>query len=239
MKIAYTIISVDESRRELKEKIRENMIYPEISSIKFVDGRSPGAIEAEVERYNCTVGSGFFYGELGVWFSQLNCWQWLAGSGYDALLVLEDDAVLNANFPLLMEKILVDLPEDFDFVSLSVPQNQMMDYYYDRRFLSDGGWELISHNRKRFTHSVHYIGSNVISTAYQGYACVATMYSRAGATKLIDIFKKKGIYTPVDCFLFLERNQGNLNGYAPTPNFPSPVGYLEKGTIARSTVMYS
>jgi GR25 family glycosyltransferase involved in LPS biosynthesis len=239
MNLAYTIISVDDSRAELKSSLREELSIPEVTDIPFVDGRNHDEINALIDEYDCSVKGRFHYGELGVWFSQLNCWQWLAGSGNEALIVFEDDAVVAPGFEDKLDDFLKELPVDFDFFSLFVPVDQLSDYYYDRRFLSDGGWELNSSNQKRFTNSIHYINNPLVSTAYQGYSCVATMYSRKGAEKMISLFESKGIYTPVDCFLFLERNLGNLNGYSPTPTAPKLAWFVEKGTIARSTGMYS
>ncbi len=58
-----------------------------------------------------------------------------------------------------------------------------------------------------------------MARAYQGYCCVATLYSPSGARRLLEIAGEKGMYTPVDCFLFQEAHGKNaVRAYAPTPD---------------------
>lgn len=242
MKIAYTIISIDNNRVELKTKIHEAMKATgtqELTGIEFVDARVPGVAHKYARKNKIQIkGNAIFLGELGVWFSQMNSWKAIAKSDYDAVIVFEDDAVVNPVFVDKFDIIMNRIPSDFDFVALNVPSDQNMDYYYDREFDSNGGWKLRTDTRKRLLSSSHYIGDPLICTSYQGYSCVANMYSRKGASKLLDITKKNPIVGPVDCMIYQESFKGNLNGYTFMPNILPMVGFKETGTIARSTDMY-
>lgn len=242
MNIAYTIISVDEGRLGLKTKIHEAMWsvgVTELSGIEFVDARVPGAVTRYMKKNKIRVeGEAIFLGELGVWFSQMNAWQAISESDFDAVIVFEDDAVVNNVFIDKFDIIVERIPKDFDFVALNVPTDQNIDYYYDREFDSNGGWTLRSSRRRRLTASDHYIGNPLICTVYQGYSCVANMYSRKGASKLLDISKSNSIVGPVDCMIYQESFKGNLKGYTFMPNVLPMVEFKETGTIARSTDMY-
>ena len=240
MNLGYTIISVDESRADTKEDLRKQMWLPEVTDIEFVDARPEGVIDQTVEDNRLKItGNKFHCGELGVWFSQINCWKWLANSDLDGLIVLEDDAVVLPDAEYIFNAIVSLLPENWDFVVLRVPDDQLNDYYYNRTFFPDGGWRMNSLTRFTKTQSPHYLGNDLLATAYQGYSCVATLYSREGAKKLLDLVDEHGLYTPVDCFLFLENNKKALRGFAPLPQVAPMFTMLEHGTITRHTGMYN
>lgn len=241
MKAAYTIITVDDSRADLKRALRERMrgYLPEISDIDFVDARKID-VDAELQRRGLAVNGKFHIGEIGVWLSQINAWEYIANQDeYDAVIVFEDDAVVCPEFELIFQFVWAELPKSFDFMALAVPADQLVDYYYDRTFTEHGRWELNSNMRKHLHYSDHYIGSRFVAKAYQGYSCVATMYSKAGAQKLLDLVKEHGLNAPVDCFIFNMHHTGPLNGYAMMPTVKNVVTFEEKGTIARATGMYN
>jgi GR25 family glycosyltransferase involved in LPS biosynthesis len=239
--IGYSILSVDESRVSLKNEIHSQLQKYPFVEVDCVDGRVEGTIEEwlsnnpEIEIKDT---SAFHLGELGVWFSQINSWKVAADSELDAIMVLEDDAVILPEFHEFFPLFVDNLPADFDFAAVAVPPDQGIDYLYDRIFDAHGGWSLISEMRLQKETSPHYIGNDYTATAYQGYSCVATLYSKAGAARLLDLVKRLGIYTPVDCFLFMEHFKGNLSGFAPLPTIPQMITFTELGTIARSTGMY-
>ena len=240
LNLAYIIITVDDSRKELKDALREKLSIPEITDVEFIDGRVPGANVEYIKKNNLIVhGGGFHNGDLGVWFSQMNCWKKIAETDYDGVIVLEDDAFVNQpSFDNAMPLVMKYLPDDYDFLALSVPADQKQDYFYDRVFDQWGNWKLASHMNRKIMTSQHYIGNPYVSTAYQGYSCVATMYSPKGARKLLDLVSTLGIYTPVDCFIFLEHFKKNLNGYAMAPNYDFIFGFTELGSIARNSGMF-
>jgi GR25 family glycosyltransferase involved in LPS biosynthesis len=237
MKLAYTIVSIDESRGETKRAIRERMAFlPEVTAIEFVDGRDAAKLGPHLRGFE-DVGGDLHDGELGVWFSQINCWRHLAGSDLEALIVLEDDAVVDPAIELALGSFLANVPAGWDFVTLNVPADQKQDYFYDRGFSSDGTWHFVSEKRHSLQSSPHNLGNPIMATAYQGYSCVAIVHSRAGARKLLQLVGK-AIRDPVDCFIFKEHHKGNLRGYAPKPYIRDFVTHQEHGTIARATGLH-
>jgi GR25 family glycosyltransferase involved in LPS biosynthesis len=240
MNLGYTIISVDDSRKLTKDEIRATVDLPEITDIDFVDGRDSVQFDRFLREYGTLIrGKNFFYGELGVWGSNLNAWKYLVESDLDALLVFEDDALPWVDFSKRFPEYIADLPRGFDFFSLHPPENQLADYYYQRSFNLDGGWNLTSPVHHKLNTSPHYTGSKYIASAYQGYGNVAMLYSKTGAQEILKLVERNGIYTPVDCFLYLEHHKGNLDGYTLMPNVLGLVDYDEPGSIARSTGMFN
>jgi len=205
MKRAYTITSVDDSREGTKRSLRERMAFlPEIAAIEFVDGRNAAQLDSNLRGYEA---DGRLYdGELGVWFSQLNCRRYLAQSGLDALLVFEGEAEAVADIEEGLGGFLVAVPSGWDFLALHVAADQKQDYFYDRKFRADGSWYLASRATHSIESSPHHFGSAILVAAYPGYSAVAMLCSRAGAQKLLKLVGPK-IGEPVDVFVVRERPQ--------------------------------
>jgi GR25 family glycosyltransferase involved in LPS biosynthesis len=239
--VEYIIMTVDESRAALKADLRYEMRdYKEIEGVEFIDGRIPGVLESALAARGLPVKSHAFHrGELALWLGTINAWERIAESDADGVIIFEDDAVVAPEFNLFMPAVWKELPEDWDFISLAVPSDQYIDYYYDRIFSVNGGWQLFSNNKLRENQSPHYIGSKKVAKAYQGYALVSTMYSPKGARKALELVKADGFTQPADCWLFEMHYRELLNGYAPMPTVPKVVWFEEQGTIARATGMYS
>lgn len=237
MRLAYTIVSIDESRAETKRAIRERMAFlPEITAIEFVDGRDRTRLDAHLGDYEHVSGD-LHDGELGVWLSQINCWRYLAGSDLDALVVLEDDAVVDREIELALGRFLAYVPAGWDFIALHVPPDQKHDYLHARRIDPDGTSRFVRRDAYSLESSPHNLGNPIMATAYQGYSCVAIVYSRAGARRLLGLVGRT-IRDPVDCFVFKEHHRGNLRGYAPKPYIRDFVTHREHGTIARATRLH-
>lgn len=232
MRVAYTIVSIDDSRAGTRQAIRSRMAFlPEATGIEFVDGRNAAKLDERLRGYQA--GAHLHDGELGVWFSQINCWRYLARSDLDALLVVEDDAEIDAGIEFAMDRFMERLPAGWDFLALHVPQDQKQDYFYDRSFRADGTWHLVSERRHTLESSPHHFVDPILATAYQGYSSVAILYSRAGAEKLLTLVGS-AIRDPVDCFVFRQHHRGCLRGYAPKPYLRDLVVHREHGTIARA-----
>ena len=247
--IEYLIVSVDDSRKALKEKAMERLAEAGVPQMDigrhhpFVDGRQRGALEDEIEYWGKwgleITGKNFHNGELGIWFSQLNSldlWEWNPAKH---LIVLEDDASICTNFKSIKPYVLEQLPEDYDFFAWAVPANQRVDYYYDRVFDEQGNWHLTGRPYHKYGASPHNIGKSLVCKAYQGYHAVAVMYSHTGGEKILTLVKEQGLDTPYDLFLFREHFKGNLNGYTFLPDVNDVITHQETGTIARNSGMFN
>ena len=245
MSLKYAIISIDDSRATLREaaasKLEDSGFEPlPVPTGIYVDGRVPGAIQREIDECGWEItGSNFHNGELGIWFSNLNTFERSFYTRQEYLLVLEDDAVVMPVFEKIAPLVLDELPVDCDFFAWAIPNDQKVDYYYNRVFNSAGGWEIVSHQRHRYTGSPHYIGANFVCKAYQGYHAVAMMYTKEGMRKILDLVRQQGIRTAFDLFLFEEHHKGNLNGYTLLPDVYPAIVHQETGTIARNSGMFN
>lgn len=211
----YTIITIDDSRAENKANIRANIELPEVTDIGFCDARVGNDMNPDLK---LTTKWELTRGEQGIWHSNVNVWDWTRNQD-EPLLVLEDDAIIDDSFMFNLHNLMPQIPEDYDFVSLWVPDDQEVDYYYRVSYDSDGAPSINGTVNTR-EESVFYMGSNNVARVYQGYSFVTTVYSPKGAAKIYDLAIKLGMYTPADCFLFHQAHIGTLTGYAPTPWYP-------------------
>lgn len=130
-------------------------------------------------------------GELGIWISTINLWQYIIENKIDKMLVLEDDILLKENFLDNFYKYVKDLPEDFDFLSL---------YYFQEQNEESNETE---------------IGSKLIKKSHKQYSAgQATVYSYAGAKKLFNLIHRKGIEYTTDCFIFRQSLDELVQGYS-------------------------
>lgn len=221
----YTIISLNDDRSFYKELIRKRVKYEEVS-LPAVDGRVVD-INKELERRSLFINgwTNAKKGEVGVWLSNYDRWKY-AKHMDEPFLVFEDDAMPNVAFNMYMDDIFKDLPDDWDFFALWVPDNQKRDYLYDIDFDEHGNhiW-----NDRGFkdneTSNYRVENSNVVSLAYQGYGMVSLMYSPSGAAKLVELALRTGLTGPVDCWIFQQAHRGLVKGYTCHPHFTHLVRY--------------
>lgn len=233
----YVIVSIDDSRLEKKTAIRQRL--GNHTEIPFVgcNGRDPESVKDHMDYF-----SGHLdrwtpkVGELGVWLSMQKAWETAVNEG--PLIVLEDDAVVAEEFDVYLNSIMEELPEDWDFFALFVPDNQFRDFWYTHAY--DDRGEVVERSYKHPLYQPN-TGSLVVAKSYQGYSCVGMMYSRAGGQKLLDIAKQYGMYTPVDCFIFQQAFAGKVNGYAHHPAYRRPVTYdwENSPTLVQDTEIYT
>jgi GR25 family glycosyltransferase involved in LPS biosynthesis len=134
-------------------------------------------------------------GELGVWVSTINTWKYIVNNNINYFLLLEDDVILNKNFVENLNKVFLDLPENFDFLSL---------YYFEGHNWEDENTD---------------IGSEYIHKSNNQYSAgQVTLYSLSGAKKLLKLIKRKGIEYTSDCFVFKQAHIGSVSGYSIKPD---------------------
>jgi hypothetical protein len=118
--VKYTIITLENPERyQHRKAIHEAMAGHEYVPFNAVDGRNPQSL-ANYEDY-----FEFKYlmnewrpGELGLWYSNINIWNWQQYQT-DPLLVFEDDALLRPVFREVLDN--TPPPKDFDFASYYTP----------------------------------------------------------------------------------------------------------------------
>lgn len=223
----YVIISIDDSRQHKKDAIRKAMHkHEEVKDIRYVNGIDKLDMlmaKRDYPKVELTGQWPLSRGELGIWYSQLNCWKYAAANG--DLIIFEDDAIVTPKFDELMEgPIREELPKDHDFFALFVPDNQLQDYYYNTIYDENGSASMFK-AAGQMGYKYEIDGNDYVTRAYQGYSCVANMVSQKGARKMLDIVDRLGIYTTVDCFMFMEAHRGSLDAYAHSPEEQRPVVY--------------
>lgn len=221
----YTIVSINEDRADKKAAIKTAMHnHTEITDIPFVNGFDPAHLEWARNHWPGIEPEGWDLspGEYGIWYSQLNCWWYAAQEG--DLLVLEDDAIVSEEFDVVMGPLLTELPDDYDFMALFVPDNQLQDFRYRVNYDAGGApMNAIDAGDPGYQYAID--GKRYVTRAYQGYSCVANLISQKGARKLIERLRVRHIYSTVDCFMFLEAHQGTVEAYAHHPSYQRPVTY--------------
>jgi len=200
----YTIVHIDQRAKknmDKNKKILSNFEY--VNDIEFFNGNTGNAWDViNHKRIKQDVWAPYdgrqmppLPGELGIWVSLINVWEYVVKNKIDKFLVLEDDIQLNKKFMHNLNLCLNDLPEDFDFLSLY--------YFEEQNWISDET----------------EIGSKYIHKSNNQFSAgQATVYSYAGCKKLIKLLKLKGIEYTSDCFIFKQSQNGLLKGYSIKPN---------------------
>lgn len=216
----YSIISINDNRLEYKENIRKH-VGLELEIVNSVDGvwmNRDSKIEKHLNDLGLKLSSQWplQLGEIGIWMSNFLHWERVSKMN-EPLIVFEDDAIINEHFAADTGNLLSELPEEWDFCALWVPDNQRQDYRYNLRYNEHGTPEIFG-TRPNGLPSYFDFGAINLANVYQGYGMVAMMYSPMGGKKLVELSKKYGLRNPVDCFIYEEAHKGALNGYAPKPD---------------------
>jgi GR25 family glycosyltransferase involved in LPS biosynthesis len=144
-------------------------------------------------------------GELGIWISYLNIFEYIIKTKTQQILVIEDDAKVTDDASLKIYSLMQELPKNWDFLSL----------YY-------------SGSQNKLT-SESDIGSNKIHKSINQYShTVAIIYSYSFAKKFLKLVNEKGIKDTIDDFLYFEAKQEALNGYSIIPNTNKIVFHQDK-----------
>ena len=216
----YNIISIDDRRKHYRENIQKNagMRKEHIASVDGAYINSQRPIKQDLNHLGLELTSPhpLSLGEIGIWMSNFLRWE-RASLMSEPLVVFEDDAIINENFSVDISNVISQLPDNWDFVALWVPDNQRIDYRYNLRYNEYGTPEIYGMRPAGFP-SYFDFGSEDLAKVYQGYGMVAMMYSQSGGRKLVELAKQHGLRNPVDCFIYEEAHKGALNGYAPKPD---------------------
>lgn len=221
----YTIITLNNDRKVYKDAIRAHVPYEEIE-LPAVDGREVDWSTEITERlihHPGHIWGNPKLGEIGVWLSNYDRWAYVAEMD-EPLIVFEDDAVVPPDFAEKLEALMGQLPPDWDFVALWVPENQRIDYLYDVRY-EQGLPRAVGGMRGPETSIYKVEGSDRAALVYQGYGMVSLVYSPEGGRKLVALAREYGITGPVDCWIYEHAHMDELKGYAPRPDYADIVTY--------------
>lgn len=235
--VSYNIITLNRSdslhdpRQIYKDRIRKTVQESEEIFVPAINGREVN-LEEELDRRNLFVKypGAFSVGEIGIWLSMFDCWQWCIDND-ETLITFEDDASPRHYFDEAVRFFLEEVPQDWDFMALWVPDNQKQDYRYNVKFDDEGHATIRGYAQE----SLFDFGAFYLARAYQGYGNVCSMFSPKGSQFLIDKARETGIYTPVDCFMFQNAHAGRCNGYAPKPFHATLVDYDWAETTVHNT----
>jgi GR25 family glycosyltransferase involved in LPS biosynthesis len=99
----------------------------------------------DVEMFNATDGKleapqklFITKSEWGCAMSQGRVWRDIVENGYETTLIFEDDVVLTPNFVGKLDKIMSELPDDWDFVNLGAPELFRINMYDHSENLKEG-----------------------------------------------------------------------------------------------------
>lgn len=212
--ISYTIVHVDDRAEEYidsNKSILKTLKY--VNDIEFFNGNVENPWDVLHNRnimtdvWNPYDGRSFppLPGELGVWISTINIWDYIIENNLESLLVLEDDVSLAEDASKKINLFISELPDNWDFLSL---------HYF---------------NGKNKLDKTTDIGSKYIHKSLNQYASgQAILYSQSGAQKLRNLVQQKGIEYTSDCFVFEQARVGNVNGYSLNPNTKNFVTHEHK-----------
>ena len=144
-------------------------------------------------------------GVVGVWASNYLAYKNFLNTDKEILFLFEDDAFLSKNFYPVVSKYIQELPNDWEFCSLVVPDDSLFAY-----------------------NQSHDYGAAHLCKSYQQWSCAGYMVSRRGAEAAIKDVESRGFGAPIDWYIFNfrmkpEENQTVFNTYTVKPNAYRPV----------------
>jgi GR25 family glycosyltransferase involved in LPS biosynthesis len=148
----------------------------------------------------------FRYAEVGVWASNYDAWVNFLKTDKEYLLMFEDDVYVSENFPDRIDKVLQEIPEDWDAFFFLTPYG----------------------NKTYYKSEEHDIGLENICRMYQGNWLGCYMLSRKGVEALVNGVQEYFISDPVDIYLFYK--QSFLKAYNFKPFVEDVGGDLALGT---------
>jgi GR25 family glycosyltransferase involved in LPS biosynthesis len=206
MNIAYKLFHLprDHERNKLVENVHSNLLKSiKILNTDTIKISSYDEYTAFRERYpdfnidpngyNLDNKQGWRYGEVGIWASNWLAWKNFIESDYDYLILMEDDILLYDDFLIYVKKYLKELPENFDAFHVFSPEDQ--NYKYNT------GLDI----------------SENICSSYQDWSCACYIINKSGAKKMIEL-ASKGIYLPLDWFMFRQKHALNICTVKPMLN---------------------
>jgi len=207
----YTILSIDDSRKQYKDEIRRKLAgWTEVQT-ECVDGKDRAQLDKALEEFGVSISPRITVGEAGCTLSTLR-----ALEHYGEILVLNDDAILADNFVEEFEKRIARLPLGWDIFSAFVPRDHDDWYYYGHTLKSvDGEMRLVKVEKGRYSDGHPMFDSNgVVSRSYHRYGGVALFFSEQGKSKYRRL---NHIQRQADDIIYLASYLNQLKAYTSIP----------------------
>lgn len=229
----YTIISIDDSRQDFKDKIRKEMAGYEEVFLECLDAR-PVELDLGKELYDRGLSMAPFWknlmwkrGDLGGFVSHYNTWKYCASSG-EPLIVFEDDAIVPVGFMSNVLDLLTEVPKDYGVVSLCA--NTYGQGFYNMRVQYNEYGQHFGYRPLEPDEDNQFdYGAERMTRAYQSWTQTATLYSPAAAQSLVDTVQRMGIHMNADAFIYHRAHVGDFDAYAPKPEFLYMVAEFYEG----------
>lgn len=229
----YTIISIDESRAEYKDKIREVMGSDEVF-IDCLDARDMSLTELKdkLESNELYINRNWIHqpwkrGDLGGFYGHFNAWKKCVELD-ESLVVFEDDAIIpERSEPLKWISLANTEIDDIEFLSLCVNDYGKM-FFKQRVVFDNNGYhqhhrDLLELEENQFRVSEHF------AKVYQPWTLTAAMYTPKSAQYLLDTVKTKGMYMNADAFVMHMARLQKFNAYAPIPKLADSIVKFNEG----------
>ena len=143
-------------------------------------------------------------GEFGVFFSHLYACEYAVKNELPHIVVLEDDALVTKNFDKVVGNIVQDKDLKYDFISL---------------------WDSKTQGPKQYLKT----SNKFVQKSYgQDYGAVAMIYSIRGAQKILEHFRKNGVYTTYDVALYDASRKGQLTGMSYISSVAEIVKHMDR-----------
>jgi GR25 family glycosyltransferase involved in LPS biosynthesis len=195
----YAIISINDRAKDNIENTKKILCNYEELNIRCVDGHKESIedimLDLSVHKNNWQWAKPR-NGEIGLWLTNIFTFKKMVEENIDMLLLLEDDAMISEDFVDMFEKIIHEVPKDFDFVSLQYPKSSRFHYKDDAEI----GLE------------------HVCLAKYNHFGTMSVLWSKSGAEKMLSSVKNTGFTYPIDLYMheYLTK-EGLINGYSIKP----------------------
>lgn len=158
-------------------------------------------------------------GIIGIVASNYLAYKRFLETDKDVMFLFEDDALVSANFAQIAEQYIRELPEDWEFFTLFVPDDCIQWFSYPRANQpwvksNDGG------------PTTYDLGKPNVVRSYQDWSCAGYAVSRRGAEAAVEDLEANGISDPIDWYIFNLRHLGGqkyFNTYSIHPTSFRPV----------------
>lgn len=170
--IPIRIILLERDKERVEHFNNIIKIVPNAKKFSAIDGNTK-EIEKLLEKYSIIISEDYkkvTRGQLGCTLSHISLWKWMIENNIEKSIILEDDVVIPLDFFLQMKEIILELPNDFDFMYL---------------FVHPDKFKIIS----KTSNNEYEINKNKIIKSYPTWGTVGYMLTLNCAKKLLNDFK--------------------------------------------------